>query len=264
MERAPGIEERAGTPAVAWVVTLRHPGSERGREAVAVEEPLEIRVNGSPLTVTMRTPGDDGELAVGFLLSEGIVPTRVRAHPDLGVVEVDADGIDAEGRRRNVTTTSACGVCGTGSLDALPLAGAAVLSDLRVAADVLTTLPDRLRRAQPGFTATGGTHATAVFDSDGTLLCAREDVGRHNAFDKVVGWAHEHGALPLARSVICVSGRLSFELVHKCATAGAPVLVGVGAPSTLAVRIAEERGVALCGFVREGRMTVYAHARRLT
>jgi FdhD protein len=215
----------------------------------------------------MRTPGHDEELSIGFLLSEGI--RAVSAHPtaDLAAntIEVEVeDGFDREALRRNFYTTSSCGVCGKGALEAVAVEAPRVESDLRVPAQVVAALPDRLREAQPTFAATGGLHATGLFDAEGTLLVVREDVGRHNAFDKVVGRAFLDGLLPLADKLVCVSGRLSFELVQKAAVAGAPVLVAVGAPSTLAVELAHDRGITLCGFVRDGRVNVYSEPGRIT
>jgi FdhD protein len=246
---------------------LRLPGGGRERDELAVEEPLEIRVNGEPVAVTMRTPGHDEELSIGFLRSEGI--RAVAAHPtsDLAanIIEVEVEGdVDLEPLRRNFYTTSSCGVCGKGALEAVAVEAPRVESALRVRAEIVSELPDRLRAAQPTFAATGGLHATGLFDPEGTPIVVREDVGRHNAFDKVVGRAFLDGLLPLADRVVCVSGRLSFELVQKGAVAGVPILVAVGAPSTLAVDLARDRGLTLCGFVRDGRMNVYTEPGRIT
>jgi FdhD protein len=234
-------------------------------DVVAVEEPLELRINGQPVAVTMRTPGHDEELALGFALSEGLHPRGARLSDDLAAntVELDAPGFDPSRLARSFYTSSSCGVCGKGALEAVEVETPRVEGDLRVEAGLLASLPDRLRDAQPGFAATGGLHATGLFDAHATLLCLREDVGRHNAFDKVVGWAFRAGRLPLARSIVCVSGRLSFELVQKAAVAGCPVLVAVGAPSSLAVELAADRGVTLCGFVRGGRMNIYTEPWRV-
>jgi FdhD protein len=246
---------------------LRLPGGVTELDDLAVEEPLEIRVvGGEAIAVTMRTPGHDDELAIGFLLSEGI--RAVAAHPtaDLAAntVEVEVEGgFDPEGLRRNFYTSSSCGVCGKGALEAVAVEAPRVESALRVPSAVVSALPDRLRTAQATFAATGGLHATGLFDREGALICVREDVGRHNAFDKVVGRAFLDGLLPLADNLVCVSGRLSFELVQKAAVAGAPVLVAVGAPSTLAVDLALDRGITLCGFVRDGRMNVYTEPARV-
>jgi FdhD protein len=245
---------------------LRLPGGRTERDELAVEEPLEIRVNGEPIAVTMRTPGHDEELALGFLLSEGVRPRDASLPDDLAAntVEVAVERFDPEPLRRNFYTTSSCGVCGKGALEAVAVEAPRVESGLQVPATVVAGLPDRLRAAQPAFAATGGLHATGLFDAGGTLLVVREDVGRHNAFDKVVGRAFLDGLLPLADKLVCVSGRLSFELVQKAAVAGAPVVVAVGAPSTLAVELALDRGITLCGFVRDGRVNVYSEPWRIT
>ena len=234
-------------------------------DRLAVEEPLEIRVDGTAVAVTMRTPGHDEELALGFCLTEGLHPAAAHPSADLAanVVEVDAPGADLAKVQRSFYTSSSCGVCGKGALEAVAVDAARVESDLTVAFEVLTSLPARLRSAQPAFDLTGGLHATGLFSADGELRCVREDVGRHNALDKVIGWAFGEGVLPLARGVLCVSGRLSFELVQKAAVAGCPVLVAVGAPSSLAVELADDRGITLCGFVRDGAATVYAHPHRV-
>jgi FdhD protein len=248
----------------ARVEVVRVPDGD-AEDVVAVEEPLEIRIGGEPVAVTMRTPGHDEELALGFALSEGLRPTGARLPDDLAAnaVELDAADFDPERLRRSFYTSSSCGVCGKGALEAVAVEAPRVESDLRVAATLVASLPDRLREAQPAFEATGGLHATGLFDERGALLCLREDVGRHNAMDKVIGWAFGEGLLPLARAVLCVSGRLSFELVQKAAVAGCPVLVAVGAPSSLAVELARDRGVTLCGFVRGGRLNVYSEPWRI-
>jgi FdhD protein len=249
----------------AGVEVVRLPGGAIEHDVVATEEPLEIRIGGAPVAVTMRTPGNDEELALGFCVSEGLQPTGARLPDDLAanVVEVDAPAFDAERLRRSFYTSSSCGVCGKGALEAVAVEAPRVESALTVPAPLVAELPERLRAAQPGFAATGGLHATGLFDTTGGLLCLREDVGRHNAFDKVVGWAFTQGRLPLANNVICVSGRLSFELVQKAAVAGCPALVAVGAPSSLAVELATDRGITLCGFVRDGRLTVYTEPWRI-
>jgi FdhD protein len=234
-------------------------------DVVAVEEPLEIRIGGQPVAVTMRTPGHDEELALGFALSEGLRPRGARLPDDLAAntIELDAPEFDPARLARSFYTSSSCGVCGKGALEAVEVEAPRILSDVRLDASLIAELPDRLRVAQPGFAATGGLHATGLFDERGSLLCSREDVGRHNAFDKVVGWAFAAGLLPLGRSILCVSGRLSFELVQKAAVAGCPVLVAVGAPSSLAVELACDRGVTLCGFVRGARMNIYSESWRI-
>jgi FdhD protein len=250
---------------VARVAVRRLPGGLEERDRVAVEEPLEIRIDGEPVAVTMRTPGHDEELALGFCLSEGLHPVSASPTADLAAnaVDVEAPGFDPDRLRRSFYTTSSCGVCGKGALDAVAVEAAPIESDLRVPAALVASLPDRLREAQAAFEATGGLHATALFAEDGRLIHVREDVGRHNAMDKVIGRAFLDGLLPLSRSLLAVSGRLSFELVQKAAVAGCPVVVAVGAPSSLAVELAEAQGVTICGFVRNGRATVYSAAERI-
>jgi len=232
----------------AKVDVVRVPEGET-QDVVAVEEPLEIRINGVAVAVTMRTPGHDEELALGFALSEGLQPKGARLPDDLAAntVELDAPGFDPARLARSFYTSSSCGVCGKGALEAVAVEAPRSKSGLTVSARLVAALPDRLRAAQPAFEATGGIHATGLFDEHGELLCLREDVGRHNALDKVVGWAFRAGLLPLERSILCVSGRLSFELVQKAAVAGCPLLVAVGAPSSLAIDLARDRGVTLCG-----------------
>jgi FdhD protein len=234
------------------------------RDAVAIEEPLEIRVDGRPLSVTMRTPGHDEELALGFLYGEGMIdgPRDAGLTEDfaLNTIEVAGPLLRDPGERRFYTTSS-CGVCGKGALEEVAVASAPLGPGPVVDRDLLAALPERLE--QPTFELTGGVHATGLFDPDGTLLLAREDVGRHNAMDKVVGRALLDGGLPLTERILCVSGRLSFELVQKAAVAGAPILVGVGAPSTLAIELARDRNMTLCGFTRRRRTNVYAGAERV-
>jgi FdhD protein len=246
------------------VQLTRMPGGEAA-DLVAVEEPLEIRIGGEPVAVTMRTPGHDEELALGFAISEGLAPRGARAPDDLAAntVELDAPGFELSRVQRHFYTSSSCGVCGKGALAAVAVEAPRVESDLRVEASLVAELPERLRDAQAAFEATGGLHATGLFSAEGELLCLREDVGRHNAFDKVVGRAFLDGLLPLGRSILCVSGRLSFELVQKGAVAGCPLLVAVGAPSSLAVELAADRGITLCGFVRGGSLNVYTEPWRI-
>jgi FdhD protein len=242
--------------------TVRSHGFE---DEVAVEEPLEIRVDGAPLAVTMRTPGHDDELALGFLFGEGLIDAAREASPpaDLAANTVEVAGpLLREVGARSFYTSSSCGVCGKGALEEVAVAAPPALAGPVLARDLLADLPERLR--QPTFARTGGLHATGLFTTDGSLVCVREDVGRHNAMDKVVGWALREGLVPLHPHVLCVSGRLSFELVQKAAVAGAPVLVGVGAPTSLAVRLADDRGLTLCGFARGGRVNVYTGAERVS
>jgi FdhD protein len=249
----------------ARIDVVRLPGGTTAEDVVAVEEPLEIRIAGQPVAVTIRTPGHDEELALGFCLSEGLMPAGARLPDDLAAntVEVDAPGVDPGRLARSFYTSSSCGVCGKGALEAVAVEAPRVESGLRVSVGLVSSLPDRLREGQAVFEATGGLHATGLFAADGDLLCLREDVGRHNAMDKVLGWAFREGLLPLADSVLCVSGRLSFELVQKASVAGCPALVAVGAPSSLAIDLAGDRGVTLCGFVRDGRVTVYTEPWRI-
>jgi FdhD protein len=249
----------------AAVDVLRLPGGRSERDEVAVEEPLEIRIAGRPVAVTMRTPGHDEELALGFCLSEGLRPRGARLPDDLAAntVDVDAPDFDVARVQRSFYTSSSCGVCGKGALEAVAVEAPRVESALRVPLSLVVRLPDRLREAQAAFAATGGLHAAGLFDAGGELLCAREDVGRHNALDKAIGWAFGAGRLPLAECIVCLSGRLSFELVQKAAVAGCPVVVAVGAPSSLAVSLAQDRGVTLCGFVRDGTANVYTEAWRI-
>ena len=250
--------------ATSRVRVLRVPGGEKA-DVVAVEEPLEIRIEGRPVAVTMRTPGHDEELALGFCLSEGLRPAEARVPDDLAsnTVEVDAPGFDPERLARSFYTSSSCGVCGKGALAAVAVEAPRIESMLRVPAALVLTLPELLREAQAAFEATGGLHATGLFSPTAELLCLREDVGRHNALDKVVGWAFRSELLPLEDSILCVSGRLSFELVQKAAVAGCPLLVAVGAPSSLAIELAADRGVTLCGFVRGSSLNVYTHVERV-
>ena len=234
------------------------------RDEVAVEEPLEIRVDGVALTVTMRTPGHDDELALGFLVGEGLID---RVHEagltaDLAVNTIEVRGplLRDPGARRFYTTSS-CGVCGKGSLEEVAVHAPRLPDGPVVDRDLLAALPARLR--QPGFGRTGGMHATGLFTAAGEPLLVREDVGRHNAMDKVVGRALRDGLLPLHGRVLCVSGRLSFELVQKAAVAGAPLLVGVGAPTSLAIALAADRRMTLAGFARGDRVNVYSGEERV-
>ena len=241
--------------------TVRHDG---GEDQVAIEEPLEIRVDGEALAVTMRTPGHDDELALGFLYTEGLIG-EVRAAgltEDLAANIIDVSGpLRRDPGRRRFYTTSSCGVCGKGALEEVAVDSPELGPGPSVERRLLARLPDGLE--QPGHRRTGGLHATGLFEPDGQPVVAREDVGRHNAMDKVIGRALLEGWLPLSRRLLCVSGRLSFELVQKAAVAGAPILVGVGAPSSLAIALAEDRGMTLCGFARGTRVNVYTHPERV-
>jgi FdhD protein len=240
---------------------VRH---DRGADEVAIEEPLEIRVDDRPLAVTMRTPGHDEELALGFLYGEALIdePRPAGLAEDLAANTIEVAGpLQREPDSRSFYTSSSCGVCGKGALEEVRIGAEPVTSTARMQRRLLAALPERLQ--QPGFSRTGGLHATGLFDHGGELIAVREDVGRHNAMDKVVGWALLEGRLPLADSALCVSGRLSFELVQKAARAGAPFLVGVGAPTSLAVSLAESQGITLCGFARGGEVNVYGGAERV-
>ena len=250
----------------AGVEVLRLPGGTADKDSVAVEEPLEIRVNDEPVAVTMRTPGADEELALGFCLSEGIEPAAARLPADLAAntVEIDAPGFDPARLRRSFFTSSSCGVCGKGALEAVAVEAPRVEAEWKVARELVAALPERLRSGQGAFAETGGIHATGLFGREGTLQCLREDVGRHNAMDKVIGWAFREGRLPLTDAILCVSGRLSFELVQKAAVAGCPLVAAVGAPSSLAVELAADRGITICGFIRDGRVNVYTEPWRLS
>jgi len=248
---------------MALAARIEHDGV---RDDVAIEEPLEIRVDGKALAVTMRTPGHDDELALGFLVGEGLiardVPRAAGPTADLAgnVVEV-AGPLLREPATRRFYATSSCGLCGKGALEEIAVLAEPLPDGPVVDRALLAELPDRLR--QPGFEKTGGLHATGLFTADGELLCVREDVGRHNAMDKVVGRALLDSRLPFRDRIVCVSGRLSFELVQKAVVAGAPILVGVGAPTSLAVQAAEDRGLTLVGFARGDSANVYAHAQRV-
>jgi FdhD protein len=273
-----------GRTARRRVLRLSLDGSSTPRaDLLAAEEPLGIRVGGEALTLTMRTPGDDIDLAAGFLVGEGVVGAagditeiRICSGENCGHGEHDGTGNIADvtlrpglavapALRRNFLTTSACGVCGKASIQELTVMGSCEVShdQARVTAAVLAGLPERLRSAQRVFSATGGLHAAGLFAADGELLAVREDVGRHNAVDKVVGWALREGRLPLAGCVLLVSGRASFELVQKAVLAGIPVLAAVSAPSSLAADLAEETGLTLVGFLRGSSMNVYTRPDRV-
>jgi FdhD protein len=242
--------------------TVTHDGVE---DVVAIEEPLEIRVDGAALSVTMRTPGHDEELALGFLFGEGLIdgPRRVGLTEDFANNTIEVAGpLTRDPGARNFYTTSSCGVCGKGALEEVAVHSAPIPTGTPVLDRALAAqLPDRL--TQPTFARTGGTHATGLFTAAGKLVHTREDVGRHNAMDKVIGRALIDGLLPLHAHVLCVSGRLSFELVQKAAVAGAPILIGVGAPSSLAIELAADRGLTLCGFARRGKLNVYTAPERI-
>lgn len=263
------------------VSVVRSGSATERADTLVVEEPLEIRVNGTPLTVTMRTPGADFELAQGFLLTEGLISHR----DDIAVVRycqgADQDGVNSYNvldvtlapevpepdvdLTRNFYTTSSCGVCGKASLDAVRLSSRHSPGDdpATVTAAALSAMPAQLRAAQKIFDATGGLHGAALFGPDGTMLAIREDIGRHNAVDKVIGWALENRRVPAAGSVLLVSGRASFELTQKAVMAGIPILAAVSAPSSLAVDLAAESGLTLVAFLRGDSMNVYSRADRV-
>jgi FdhD protein len=263
------------------VLRIRGPVRTTRADTVAAEEPLEIRLAGTPLAVTMRTPGDDFDLVHGFLATEGVI----RSADDIAALRY-CNSVDGEGRNtynvvdvdlapgvaapdtaldRNFLTSSSCGVCGKASIDAIrtrtsyDVAGDAA----RVPLDVLLALPDRLRAAQEVFAKTGGLHAAGLFSAGGELVALREDVGRHNAVDKVIGDGVRAGRLPLGGHVLMVSGRASFELTQKAAMAGIPVLAAVSAPSSLAVELAREVGITLVGFLRGDGCNVYTCQERI-
>ncbi len=263
---------RVTVPAGPDEQATARPAADPRADLLAVEEPLEIRVGGQPLAVTMRTPGHDIDLAAGFLATEGVIGSAADLSEiklcDGNVADVTlAPGTPGPGERmrRNFVTTSACGVCGKESIDAIRVRARYDVSADRstVAPAVLADLPDRLRAAQRVFASTGGLHAAGIFTAGGTLLALREDVGRHNAVDKVIGWALREGRLPLAGCVLLVSGRASFELTQKALMAGMPMLAAVSAPSSLAAELAEESGMTLVGFLRGTSMNVYTGAHRL-
>ena len=240
-------------------------------DLLAVEEPLEIRIDGAPLTVTMRTPGDDIDLAAGFLFTEGLLGSL----SDVREIRMCDENVAAVSMRdgaslavqpsRQFVTTSACGVCGKDSIDAIRVRSRfdVAADPVRVPAALLAALPDRLRAAQRVFASTGGLHAAGLFTADGELLVLREDVGRHNAVDKVAGWALRSGRLPLSGCVLLVSGRASFELAQKAVMMGVPVLAAVSAPSSLAASLADETGLTLVGFLRGASMNVYSGSERV-
>lgn len=269
-------------------VTARRPAirlatdtATRRPETLVVEEPLEIRLNGSALTVTMRTPGSDVELAHGFLLTEGIIGRRADVRTARYCLGDGEDGLNTynvldvtlapgvpmpeEDVRRNFYTTSSCGICGKASLDAVTTISRHCPGDdpTVVAADTLVALPARLRDAQKVFASTGGLHAAGLFTVGGDLMVAREDIGRHNAVDKVIGWALERGRIPLSGSVLMVSGRASFELTQKAVMAGIAIMAAVSAPSSLAVDLATQSGLTLVGFLRGDSMNIYSRSDRV-
>ena len=250
-------------------------GVESASDELAVEEPLEIRVKNRAVSVTMRTPGHDEELAAGFLLTEGIVARAsdiVRIEPCahdrggnmLNVVLAEKTAVDFERLTRHVFASSSCGLCGKATIDSVHQRLDPIESDLRVPAGILLSLPELLRSAQRTFDRTGGLHAAAIFTAEGEPVVVREDVGRHNAVDKVLGHGFLHGLLPFNRHVLMVSGRTSFEILQKALAGGMPMIAAVSAPSSLAVEFARDSGQTLVGFVRGKRMNVYSEPQRVT
>jgi FdhD protein len=253
----------------------------RRSDTLAVEEPLEIRLNGEPYVVTMRTPGNDIDLAHGLLYSEGIIsersdivlarycagsgPDGINTYNVLDITLAPLVSTPAPAARRNTVTTSACGICGTTTIDqVLRESRYAVDTHVRVAAELVLSAPMLLRQQQRTFDQTGGLHAAGLLGLDSEMRCVREDVGRHNAVDKVIGWAIREQLLPLRQMILAVSGRASFELTQKAVLAGIPVLAAVSAPSSLAAELAEEAGLTLVGFVRGETMNVYTHPERIS
>jgi FdhD protein len=279
-----GASARPGTTTEARIVTFDGGEAKRGFDHLATEEPLEIRLRAGgqmqTVAITMRTPGNDFELAAGFLYNEGVIRGRdaIRSityciDPDVddaqryNIVNVDLQAAklpDLDALERHFTMTSACGICGKAQLDALRERGLPALeTELRLHPAQICALPERLRSVQRVFATTGGLHAAAAFRADGSVIVVREDVGRHNALDKLVGWALLEQKLPLRDTILLVSGRASYELVQKAVSAGIPFFCSVSAPSSLAVETARAFGVTLCGFVRGSRFNVYAGAERI-
>lgn len=246
----------------------RWPEEKAGPDALAVEEPLEIRVDGRPISITMRTPGHDGELAAGFLLSEGVIREMSdleRVEPDIicsdqnvvNVYTAEHLTVDFRNLTRHVFASSSCGICGKASIGSVRTAYPPIRRRATPPPSLLARLPARMRQSQTVFDRTGGLHAAALFDEDGTLRVLREDVGRHNAVDKVLGHALAKGWVPLEEQILLVSGRVSFEVVQKALAGGIATVAAVSAPTSLAVKLARENGQTLVGFLREGRMNVY-------
>ena len=269
-----------GSPGIRDVAVSRFGETNPGRDHVAVEEPMEVRVNGASFAVIMRTPGADRDLAAGFLLAEDVI----RSGDEIGTIEY-CDDVTDEGRgntinvtvsggaverlsvrlgeRRQVMMTASCGLCGRLTIESLQARIRAVGGDWTVSGDVIASLPDRLRMSQPVFESTGGLHAAGLFDRSGQLELSAEDVGRHNAVDKITGRTLIAGRHPLEASILMVSGRTSFELVQKALLAGVPLLAAVSAPSSLAIELAEQSNITLCGFVRGAHFNIYSHPQRI-
>jgi len=267
----------AGTSALSQAVDVLRIDGSRSRmdvDRLACEAALEVRLGDAPFSVIMRTPGDDAALALGFLFTEGVIASpedvlRVTPHPEADIVIVDlAPALAARlpallAGRRQVTTTSSCGMCGRSSRESLDVERDVLVADWKLPATLLTALPARLRAAQAGFDQTGGLHAAGLFDLDGQLEDVAEDVGRHNAVDKLIGRRLREGRLPVTDRVLFVSGRSSFEIVQKAWLAGVKMIGAVSAPSSLAVSLADRAGITLLGFVRDGRANVYSHPSRV-
>jgi FdhD protein len=272
-------DNAASSPGIRTVRIMRH-GSPGDRDFVAVEEPMEVRVNGASFAVIMRTPGADRDLAAGFLLAEDVI----RSADELGVIEYCADATDEArgnvlnvtvvggaverlavrlGERRQVMMTASCGLCGRLSIESLRSRVSTVRGEWTIGSDVIAALPQRLRAAQAAFESTGGLHAAGLFDRSGALQLSAEDVGRHNAVDKVVGRTLLEGRHPLDDYLLLVSGRASFELVQKALLAGIPLIAAVSAPSSLAIDLAEQSGITLCGFLRPPTFNIYSHPHRV-
>lgn len=269
-----GPADRSPHPVRRVSVVRSGQAAAEASDQVAVEAPLEVRLNGQPFAVIMRTPGDDGDLTLGFLLSEGLL----RYPADVARIDVDeasdrvsvvfargrADEVaDALAGRRQVAMNSSCGLCGRRSLESLELDAPPLSRDWSVDSATVDALPSRLRSAQPAFAETGGLHAAGLFDRDGRLVASAEDVGRHNAVDKLLGRMFQAARLPLAESLLLVSGRSSFEIVQKAWLGGIPLVAAISAPSSLAVDLARQAGITLLGFVRDGRFNAYTHPERV-
>ena len=271
---------RARTPGIREVQISRRGQAAPERDYVAVEEPMEVRVNGASFAVIMRTPGADRDLAAGFLLAEDVI----RSADEIGTIEycadatvegrdntlnvtVTGDAVDRLavrlGERRQVMMTASCGLCGRLTIESLTARVSTVAGDWTVSADVIASLPERLRGSQSVFESTGGLHAAGLFDRSGVLQLSAEDVGRHNAVDKIVGRTLLEGRHPLDNSILMVSGRTSFELVQKTLLAGIPLIAAVSAPSSLAIDLAEQSNITLCGFLRGPRFNTYTHPSRI-
>ena len=280
MKRKPTATAPATSPAIATAEILSLRAGTRPlkrNDCLTREEPLEIRVRGKSVAVTMRTPGHDAELAAGFLVTEGLLHRRsdvieiapcqqgeAALHGNvLNVFLAPSVEINFERLTRHVFASSSCGLCGKASIESVQQQFPPVTSRMRINAKVLLALPEKLRAAQETFQQTGGLHAAALFDARGKMLVLREDVGRHNAVDKVIGHAYLHGLLPLDRQLLLVSGRASFEILQKALAAKIPIVAAVSAPSSLAVEFARESGQTLVGFLRRNTMNVYAHPERI-